>query len=398
MDGILGFRINKFLNFSADLSTKEEEKREKVIIWTGRAQPWHRGHDAMIQKGKQYFSETGATKILIMIVKGGATSQNKDENPLNEQQQVELIYSLYRNDPQVQVYNKFPKNSFIGDIMDHVTTTGYVVVGWLAGSDRFSDYNKSLKSFNPTKFRESHLYSPILFNQSGIPQVSMIETPRLMSGTKSRQLTKEVDFKTWIAEVAPSQTDDVAARVYYSIYNIIRNENLKETVQLNEITAFHGSSEDIQQFDLNKSKEFGIHFGSKESAKHRSNNQIIKQYDLTINKALELDDVIRWAPENIIPNMVKNGYLTSEQGKEILQNNTKTAIKISKENGSLLTKEKNNVLLKQLQALGYDGIKYDNRGEAQGPAYIIFDPNQAVQIKTDIEEISGAGGRRFFIN
>jgi hypothetical protein len=221
-NAVLGFRIEKFMNFSEELSTVEEEKREKVIIWTGRAQPWHKGHDAMIRKGKMMLENLGATKILIMIVKGGLSSTNLDENPLNEKEQIELIYSLYRNDPQVEIYKRFPKSSFITDIVEHLSSTGYTVAGWLAGSDRFSDYRKAIRGFNPAKFKQTHEYSPILFDHSGTPKVQMIETPRIMSGTKAREMAKELDFRTWLQEVAPESADKTAMRVYLTIYNKLR--------------------------------------------------------------------------------------------------------------------------------------------------------------------------------
>lgn len=85
----------------------------------------------MIQKGKEYLKILGADKILIMIVKGKKTSQDLEQNPLNEKDQLKLIYSIYRKDPQIQVYNKFPKSSFIKDIVDHVYSTGAIIVGWL---------------------------------------------------------------------------------------------------------------------------------------------------------------------------------------------------------------------------------------------------------------------------
>lgn len=221
-NAVLGFRVEKFLNFSEEFSTMEEQKREKVIIWTGRAQPWHKGHDAMIQKGKQQLQALGATKVLIMIIKGGLSSLNVGENPLNEKEQIELIYSIYRNDPQVEIYNRFPKSSFITDIVEHLASTEYVVSGWLAGTDRFSDYRKALRGFNPAKFKQTHDYSPILFDQTGTPIVEMIETPRIMSGTKARELAKEIDFKTWLETVAPSNIDKTASRVYLGIYNKLR--------------------------------------------------------------------------------------------------------------------------------------------------------------------------------
>lgn len=122
---ILGTRIDKIINFDfvEQENNNENNNRPKVILWNGRAQPWHKGHDAMIQKGKHFLDALGADKILIMIIKGQDHLNNNDQNPLNEKEQLALIYSLYKDDPKVEVYNKFPKSSFIKDIADHVYST-----------------------------------------------------------------------------------------------------------------------------------------------------------------------------------------------------------------------------------------------------------------------------------
>lgn len=121
---VLGTRIDKIINFDfIEQENNENESRPKVIIWNGRAQPWHKGHDMMIQKGKTFLDALGADKILIMIIKGQDHLTNNEQNPLNEKEQLALIYSLYKNDPKVEIYNKFPKSSFIKDIADHVYST-----------------------------------------------------------------------------------------------------------------------------------------------------------------------------------------------------------------------------------------------------------------------------------
>ena len=72
LDAIVGFRVDKIANFEVG-ETKPTDKRYKVIIWNGRAQPWHIGHDNMVQIGKQTLEEVGADAVYIMIVKGTQT-------------------------------------------------------------------------------------------------------------------------------------------------------------------------------------------------------------------------------------------------------------------------------------------------------------------------------------
>ena len=236
----------------------------------------------MVQIGKKNLKETGASKILIMIVKGSESSKNKAENPLNEKEQVELIFSIYRNDPQVEIYKKFPSSSFIGDIIEHVASSGYVVAGWLAGSDRFSDYKKMLRSFNAAKFKETHDYSPILFDSQGNAIVKMIETPRLMSGTRSRQLATEVDFQTWVAEVVPSQVDETALRVYKTTYEKLRGDMLEEMSAMGgaNIQGFSGAKNmDREKFleELKLRKFIKSSIRLQESKKKVENRERLKE-------------------------------------------------------------------------------------------------------------------------
>ena len=251
LDSIIGFRIDKFINTSEEKENAEDLKREKVIIWSGRAQPWHKGHDAMIKKGKTFLKQAGASKILIMIVKGAESSKNVDNNPLSEKEQATLLYSIYKNDPEVEIYGKFPKSGFLLELMEHITTTGYVISGWLAGADRISEYKKSIVTFKPSLFKETHDYSPIQLDSIGNPLFQMIETPRIMSGTETREMAKTTNFKTWVERFAPDDIDESTIGVYKTIYNKIKGESQeslsetalsKEAEVVNEISATSAGS------------------------------------------------------------------------------------------------------------------------------------------------------------
>lgn len=145
--------------------------------------------------------------------------------------------------------------------------------------------------------------------------------------------------------------------------------------------VYHGSTVDFDKFDFNKSKEFGFHFGTKASAEHRGNNNFIKKYSVEFSNLLTLDDVMRWDLKNILSNMNLRGYIKGSEKDKLLDALSRKAIQNSKNNGTSLRQEKNNALRDFLISIGYDGIKYENRGETGGTAYIAFSPSQIKEIK-----------------
>jgi hypothetical protein len=152
-----------------------------------------------------------------------------------------------------------------------------------------------------------------------------------------------------------------------------------------EIIAYHASKEDIKSFDPNKTgREFGIHFGTLDSAKHRGaiggTNYHIKKYSIVVKNPLHLDDVLRWDVPNIMRNMASKGYVTRQEASDFIKSVEVEAIKKSKENSSSLTAEKYKILKDVLEKMGYDSIVYDNKGETGGVAYIVFDAGQVKQL------------------
>jgi hypothetical protein len=152
-----------------------------------------------------------------------------------------------------------------------------------------------------------------------------------------------------------------------------------------EIIAYHASKEDIKSFDPNKTgREFGIHFGTLDSAKHRGaiggTNFHIKKYSISLKNSLNLDDVLRWDVNNILYNMASKGYLKRSEVAELIKSINDEAVKNSKANSSSLTAEKYKVLKNILEKMGYDSIVYDNKGETGGVAYIVFDAKQVKQL------------------
>ena len=83
LNAVLGFRVDRIVNFETGTGRDpRDDFRKRVIIWNGRAQPWHLGHDAMVRKGKKALADTGADAIYIMLVKGAASSKDKSRTLL----------------------------------------------------------------------------------------------------------------------------------------------------------------------------------------------------------------------------------------------------------------------------------------------------------------------------
>jgi hypothetical protein len=226
IDDKFGSRIETLIAKPAEPSKQSTgEKRTKVIVWNGRAQPWHKGHDQMVQIGKSKLAELGADKVFIMIVKGKASSQDIADNPLNEQEQVALIQAIYAGDDQVEVSDVFPSTSFIGNIVGNVIyRKGYIVSGWLAGEDRIDNYVSFVDKFNPQLFKTDHDYSPIEVNPKTGKKVEFIQTPRVMSGTAARESVLKLEVSEWIKQVAPSKLSGEAKKQYEIVYNILRQK------------------------------------------------------------------------------------------------------------------------------------------------------------------------------
>lgn len=169
---------------------------------------------------------------------------------------------------------------------------------------------------------------------------------------------------------------DALATMQLNENNIFKKWNnyvhsIKEAVH----SVHHGSAHDFVIFDPTKTREFGFHFGSLETATHIG-SQYVKKYEITINNPLQLDDVYFWEPASILRNMREKGYIDSIKEKEILQSVNSQALVKSK-SGTPLRQEKNEVLKDVLEQMGYDGIIYENRGESGSTAYVIFRPEQA---------------------
>lgn len=144
--------------------------------------------------------------------------------------------------------------------------------------------------------------------------------------------------------------------------------------------VYHGSKVNFSKFDVDKMKELGFHFGSKEQAKHRSNNGFVKCYNVSINNPLKLNDPFRWDVKNTLQQMQTANYISKEDADNLEKEIMSLAIVNSKKHGTGLQNASIKILISKLEQMGFDGVLYKNQGEGGGDAIIAFNPEQIKEI------------------
>jgi hypothetical protein len=203
------------------LEPSKEVQTKKCIIWLGRAQPWHKGHDEMVKIGL-----SKADHVYIIIVKGEMSSKDENKNPLSAETQKELIRSLYPGD-SVIVSDNHPSKVSLPFIMMDLYSKGLEAIGWLVGEDRKDSYKGEIARFNFTQWAEGHTYAPIK------PSIEFIVTPRLASATDAREMARNAPFEEWLKAFAPSELSNSGKTLYKKAYEEIRgslDEVYRETI------------------------------------------------------------------------------------------------------------------------------------------------------------------------
>lgn len=136
----------KVLNKKESEAIKEKRLRPgnvRVLLFTGRFQPFHLAHKLIAEKGLKL---SKASKLVIGIVKGKETSKNKDKNPLDINFQTSLIKRVLPAAEIIEI-----SNSFIPHIAIDLREKNYEVIGIVSGDDRKDGYNTQFKYFDNWK-------------------------------------------------------------------------------------------------------------------------------------------------------------------------------------------------------------------------------------------------------
>ena len=135
--GVLNFilrrRINNVISFDVGqdniADTGDDEKFEKIILWSGRAQPWHFGHHAMIEIAKKNLERLNASKVVIINV----GNKIDFENPLTIKQRENIQVSIYSGDSLVEIVEGGSPNGFVYSVASLLIPKRQKIVGWVGG-------------------------------------------------------------------------------------------------------------------------------------------------------------------------------------------------------------------------------------------------------------------------
>lgn len=227
-------KIKESMNEDGTVSSSASEPT-RTIVWIGRAQPWHKGHHAMIVKGIEEAKNRNATEILIMLVRGEQTSKDIVSNPLNESEQINLIKSIYdtfdwsaagvdASNVRVVVNDKPLKSAYVGEIVKDLYDNNRQMVGLLVGTDRVKSFAHQFA--DPAKLstvvsggsQQDYEYPPVDTSGNIIIEVPRNDQAVKMSGTEARNLSTMTNFETWLSKVAPSGIPDEARILYNRIF------------------------------------------------------------------------------------------------------------------------------------------------------------------------------------
>lgn len=258
--------LSKIINLDDFKSyEKDAEEYEKVIVIPGRFQPFHKGHEKMVELAVEALPEVGGDKVLIFVIKGNDSSLDNSENPLSEREQIELMTSLYRNNPKVEVATDvLPNAHFAASVVPSLYDKNLKFVGVAAGPDRMPQYKQFVYSFSPSIFKADHDFTPIDKKENGHYNFKFVSTPRVFSGTETRKLAKSTDFDTFINTIIDSDISEETREIYREIYYKLGGgqQEPEETEQLGEaqydLGIFCGLIKEVVNESNNDGSMFGV--------------------------------------------------------------------------------------------------------------------------------------------
>jgi len=153
-----------------------KENSKKVAVFLGRFQPLTKAHVEIIRK----IEKAEKLPVVVFIVKGKKTSQNKEKNPFPLDIQIELFKKVFGNKVEVKTI----PTGFIGDIINTLRQEGKEPLVLYCGSDRVKGYEGQLKR-----------YEDIFFANIKVKEVP--RTNEDISATKVRNALKNNDFETF---------------------------------------------------------------------------------------------------------------------------------------------------------------------------------------------------------
>jgi len=152
--------------------------KKEVTLIVGRFQPFHNGHASLIKQAKY--------PIIIGLVKGKKSSEDKVKNPLDFDLQKNVIDKAKIS--QILDVVKV-ESAFIPSIISMLRDEGYEVKEVMAGTDRINSYRGMIKTYGPKINAPNVIVKELVRNDDdeGIAGIS---------ATKVRNAIKAGDFDT----------------------------------------------------------------------------------------------------------------------------------------------------------------------------------------------------------
>jgi hypothetical protein len=141
-------------------------------------------------------------------------------------------------------------------------------------------------------------------------------------------------------------------------------------------TAYHGTLNEFEEFDVRFSCDGGHHFGSVKQAKARLrriddgvSDWHVMKCEIEMNKPIEgLIDIDDWKDHQALAWSI----LQTQDDEELRA----IARKYRHEPYKFLGDTPPKQMYREIKALGYDGLTYSNEGEGSGESWMIFSDEQ----------------------
>ena len=197
---------------------KVEKTRGTLTIAFGRFNPPTTGHEKLLDTVASS-SDDGDYVIV------PSRSQDKKKNPLDADQKIAVMRSMFPNHSEKIVND--PQNRTIFDVLKKAHNDGYTNVRMVVGADRQKEFDKLTNNYNGLKYD----FEKMEVRSAGdrAPNGDGIEG---MSASKQRKYAAENDFENFLKGVPTAMNKKMAKDLFN---NIRTGMNIKEGWSLWEI-------------------------------------------------------------------------------------------------------------------------------------------------------------------
>lgn len=168
------------------------------------------------------------------------------------------------------------------------------------------------------------------------------------------------------------------------------------------VLAFHGSPNAFKRFDLSRSRDIGLHFGTSEQANTVTEAVSIDRQAntmpviLDVRRVMDLPDMFNWPVFETAQEIEQRDPRLAGLSQRAAE--AMTAVANPDANGRPQAKQAalragNELIRQELTRAGYDAIRYQNASEGQGWSYIVWQPGK-VSSATSGEQMFALWGNR----